>query len=622
MPKRKKSLTGRVGRERERVKKRQAREKLATRDASPDEKVPESSVPCGTEDGAMSALPGNFPGLGSMGLPPKEEKPLARMQASPRVKMHSPAPRLPPPRGSRLFVRNEGKAPSPDSPPWVCAPPRAPGSDIGHMSGPAGQAQLDTSREEETSRKLKKDEGTLTNTKKETERILKGNLNEYNIESEMKTNGNENENNEKHSKSESDCKEKNVRHEDQYWHKASKEGKHEISFSVQGSFHQAHPMFEENAGTQCVANCLAGLAYDKLKNAKSWTTMDMDRILMTGDELYTYLQRSSLISERYLLVEELPQLFECFNRSYQFHADESFASVILADNGVNYAEFNALPLDDALQVALTDNDGCFVCFGGNTMLIGSTESGFFAFDSHSRSADGMLNVSGKSTRVLFQNVNEVYSHLQNLALSMGYSKNVECNVCGVTCRMDFIVNECGLFVEEEDIGKISQTPELSVETTVEKCNANDDLIFISHEQVQFSFCPLSVKLKKHLSHILKIPYICTENSDNIQCSRTNIREPRSEKNILGDGNCFFRAVSFSLTNSEDFHSAMRNAVCEHMMRNRELFKPFLKDGVDTVENHLSSTQMLQEGTWATEVEIFATAHLLNTDIYTFSDGCW
>lgn len=32
--------------------------------------------------------------------------------------------------------------------------------------------------------------------------------------------------------------------------------------------------------------------------------------------------------------------------------------------------------------------------------------------------------------------------------------------------------------------------------------------------------------------------------------------------------------------------------------------------------------MYQVGKWATDVEIFATAHLLRTDIYTFSRGCW
>ena len=41
------------------------------------------------------------------------------------------------------------------------------------------------------------------------------------------------------------------------------------------------------------------------------------------------------------------------------------------------------------------------------MLIGKTENGFFAFDSHSRSSDGMCSVSGKSIRVLLQTVEEV-----------------------------------------------------------------------------------------------------------------------------------------------------------------------------------------------------------------------
>lgn len=117
---------------------------------------------------------------------------------------------------------------------------------------------------------------------------------------------------------------------------------------MQCSFHQADPLFEDNAGTHCVANCLAGLAYHKLRNAMNWTSMDMDRILMTGDELYSFLQRSSSINDRYLLVEELPKLFECFNKSFKFHANESIASVVRADDGLHYAEFNALSLDDGL----------------------------------------------------------------------------------------------------------------------------------------------------------------------------------------------------------------------------------------------------------------------------------
>nr|XP_034326029.1 uncharacterized protein LOC105328139 [Crassostrea gigas] len=181
MPKRKRAVNSRQKRENDKKRKRQQRQKTAPGDVPADQTLTDSSVPCRTEEEAVSASPGNFPGLGFMGFPPKEEKPLARVQASPRVKMHSPAPRLPSPRGS-LFVREQDKAPSPDSLERVCAPPRASGPDTVHVSGPAGQAQLETSMYGGTSRKIK-DEGNLTVNKKETKR---------------KSNRNENGNNEKH----------------------------------------------------------------------------------------------------------------------------------------------------------------------------------------------------------------------------------------------------------------------------------------------------------------------------------------------------------------------------------------------------------------------------------------
>eukprot|EP00105_Crassostrea_gigas_P043473 XP_019927621.1 PREDICTED: uncharacterized protein LOC105339877 [Crassostrea gigas] len=188
MPK-KKAVNTRQKRERNREKMRQKRRRSFP-DVLDDQTLTKSSVPCGTEEEAEAASPGNFPGHGSMGFPPKEEKPLARVQASPRVKMHSPAPRLPSPRGS-LFVREQDKAPSPDSLERVCAPPRAPGPDTVHVSGPAGQAQLETSMYGGTSRKTK-DEGILTVNKKETER---------------KSNRNENENYEKYAISDNDIEE-------------------------------------------------------------------------------------------------------------------------------------------------------------------------------------------------------------------------------------------------------------------------------------------------------------------------------------------------------------------------------------------------------------------------------
>lgn len=178
-----------------------------------------------------------------------------------------------------------------------------------------------------------------------------------------------------------------------------------------------------------------------------------------------------------------------------------------------------------------------------------------------------------------------------------------------------------MFEIKEDMSK-SHEEKLPLETTDETPDQSDDLLLVGCDNVQYDYFPLDEQLKKHLCEYLNVPYISIDNSNDIQCCRTNINKPRLEKAIRGDGNCFFRAISFSLTNSEDFHNIIRNAVCAHMIKNKDLFKPFLRDGLYSVDNYLSSSQMLQEGTWATEVEIFATAHFLNVDIYTYSREFW
>lgn len=129
-------------------------------------------------------------------------------------------------------------------------------------------------------------------------------------------------------------------------------------------------------------------------------------------------------------------------------------------------------------------------------LIGKTESGFFAFDSHSRSSDGMLSVSGKSTRVLLHNEAEVYSHVQDLALSMGYSHRVERNFTGVFCTMSSIENVSKLFWEEEDASEIFEISSVLEEMSVGTDDQNDSVMFIGQEQFKFSFFSFEFKLEK------------------------------------------------------------------------------------------------------------------------------
>ena len=83
MPKRKKRGNEWQQRKRARERMRERRRNDQTDDGLAPHDVLKTSVPCGTVDEAVMASPSNVLGQVSMGFSLKEEKPLARVQASP-----------------------------------------------------------------------------------------------------------------------------------------------------------------------------------------------------------------------------------------------------------------------------------------------------------------------------------------------------------------------------------------------------------------------------------------------------------------------------------------------------------------------------------------------------------
>ncbi|XP_078340715.1 uncharacterized protein LOC111117892 [Crassostrea virginica] len=705
MPKRK-SLTGRVQRKKDAERKRQKRHESFPR-SSPDEAPSDSSAP--QRDGGVAA-PGTE--CGSIGLPPATLKPLARVQASPREKMHSTAPRLAPPRGSRLIAPKR-KVASPDSPAWVCTPARVPESDIWMMSDSAGQAQLIPPKGEMVSKALKKDvriiegkkgpmqdtirsndrtkkqkentreqiEKTETQKAKTKEQIEKPEIKKEKTEEQMQETEKQKEKTKKQIQETEKTREKtkeqigkpetqnkktleqkkkakeqtadtreqkgmikNKINEDSCKSKTFPRSSkvitvHDIvsssygasTVSVQGSFHQADAIFGENAGTQCVANSLTALAYQKVKISEEWETHDMNRILTTGDEMYTFIQCSSSMANRYLLVTELPQLFECFERMFEFKSNEALPSLINLENvELNYADFNAYELLEALQLALDGTDGCFVCFGGNTFLVGKSCNTLFTFDSHSRSREGFQSECGKSTRILYESVQDVYNHIMHLALSMGYSAAVECEITGVQCsirqfelgrQVDTQIHQVQLDGEVNELTD-NTNPECTTRMTNIDTEGTDDVDVTRVEKAQNMFFPLSSDEKEKICNILGISYALSEESENEDMTVQNLTEPLTCVDIEPDGNCFFRAISLSLTNKQDFHQKIRSAICSHLLENAMIFKSFLRLGEVSVENHISLSGMSEDGNWATEIEILALSHLIKTDVYTYTQGRW
>lgn len=66
--------------------------------------------------------------------------------------------------------------------------------------------------------------------------------------------------------------------------------------------------------------------------------------------------------------------------------------------------------------------------------------------------------------------------------------------------------------------------------------------------------------------------------------------------VIGDGNCLFRAFADQLDGSEASHMIMREEACTFMVKNEHFFRPFLDEDEDgTFDNYLKA--MRKSGEW-------------------------
>lgn len=88
--------------------------------------------------------------------------------------------------------------------------------------------------------------------------------------------------------------------------------------------------------------------------------------------------------------------------------------------------------------------------------------------------------------------------------------------------------------------------------------------------------------------------------------------------VIGDGNCFYRAISVSLYGSQLRHAELRKSVAEHVLRNYE--RIFVSAGVTSGDREAArkcAESISKDRTWAAEDAILATADYLQRDIIIF-----
>ena len=90
-------------------------------------------------------------------------------------------------------------------------------------------------------------------------------------------------------------------------------------------------------------------------------------------------------------------------------------------------------------------------------------------------------------------------------------------------------------------------------------------------------------------------------------------DPRAIKPIAGDGNCFFRSVSYIITGSELQHMDVRRVILDHMK-----FIDYHPAGYTSAEQYIQATRMDKFGTWGTGIEMVTLAHMLQTCIFSYN----
>ena len=111
--------------------------------------------------------------------------------------------------------------------------------------------------------------------------------------------------------------------------------------------------------------------------------------------------------------------------------------------------------------------------------------------------------------------------------------------------------------------------------------------------------------------------------------------PNTLVHILGDGNCFFRSISYYLFGNENQHGLVRQLITSYMLTIPNEFESIVMPRcqnilprqkisarktkpVETIQGYINQSHMCHNGIWATECEILSAAALLNTNIYIYS----
>ena len=87
---------------------------------------------------------------------------------------------------------------------------------------------------------------------------------------------------------------------------------------------------------------------------------------------------------------------------------------------------------------------------------------------------------------------------------------------------------------------------------------------------------------------------------------------RERRHTVGDGNCLFRSLSYSLFHTEEYHYELRSLLLRFENLNKGVFQNHLPQG-KTIEVHVK--QLSHPASWGTDLEILAATTYFKIPAY-------
>ena len=168
-----------------------------------------------------------------------------------------------------------------------------------------------------------------------------------------------------------------------------------------------------------------------------------------------------------------------------------------------------------------------------------------------------------------------------------------------------VIHDCAQSIKQENEGKVFANP-----------------VQLPTSAITWSFFPPTEKWQEEVCTTNKLDYICKIDYAGRGSTLNQFTSPSLSHilDVMGDGNCLFRAISVVITGAEKSHPIIRKQICDHMLQTNS------KVNGKAPSEYLKTSKMEQNAVWGTTDEILVASSWFKVPTYVWhwfgKKLCW